>query len=39
MISATGLAALVLPALVLTVAAPFVLIYLVWRDVKEKSLW
>ncbi len=39
MISAAGLAALVWPALALTTVAPFVLIYLVWRDVKEKSLW
>ena len=39
MISAAGLAALVYPALALTCVTPFVLVYLVWRDVKEKSLW
>ncbi len=39
MISAAGLEALVVPALVLTSVAPVVLIYLVWRDIQEKSLW
>ncbi len=39
MISVEGLEALVVPALVLTCVAPVVLIYLVWRDVKEKTLW
>lgn len=39
MISAAGLEALVVPALVLTCVAPVVLIYLVWRDIQEKSLW
>lgn len=39
MITALGLAALVIPALLLTCVAPAVLIYLVVRDVKEKSLW
>lgn len=39
MISSLGLAALVYPALALTCVAPFVLIYFVWRDAKEKSLW
>jgi hypothetical protein len=39
MISAFGLAALVIPALALTCTAPVALMYLVWRDIKEKSLW
>ncbi|SDE19421.1 hypothetical protein SAMN04488071_2257 [Kordiimonas lacus] len=39
MISAAGLSALVVPALALATVTPIVLIYLVWRDVKEKSLW
>ncbi len=39
MVSALGLEALVLPALVLTGVAPFALIYLVMRDVKDKTLW
>lgn len=39
MISAWGLEALVVPALALTCVAPVVLIYLVWRDVRENKLW
>ena len=39
MISVIGLEALVLPALALTCVAPVVLIYLVLRDIREKSLW
>lgn len=39
MITALGLEVLVLPALALSAVAPVVLIYLVIRDIKEKSLW
>ncbi len=39
MISATGLALFVVPALGLTCLAPVVLVYFVLRDVKEKTLW
>ena len=39
MISVIGLEALVLPALALTCVAPVVLVYLVLRDIREKSLW
>ncbi len=39
MISASTLASLVMPALVMTAIAPAVLVTLVWRDVKENKLW
>ncbi len=39
MISVLGLEALVVPALALTCVAPVVLVYLVLRDIREKSLW
>lgn len=34
-----GFPLLVVPALILTSIALFVLIYLVWRDNKDKTLW
>jgi len=39
MITAESLAAIVWPAIALSAGAPFLLIWLVWRDLRRKSLW
>lgn len=39
MISATALAVLVKTSLAITAAAPFVLLFILYQDKKNKSLW